>query len=163
LSATVQTVLLAVRHCVHRAWLAGVKATRRHLRDPRAHLHHLLLRVFPRRPAAARHLREDQAVAEFDFGIGAGREAAMRGRGFIPLRAGLLATWPLVAHAQNSSPDYPDRAITLIVPYAPGGGNDALARAVAEHMGKSLGQALVIENRGGAGGAVGTRQVAKAA
>jgi len=87
----------------------------------------------------------------------------MRGRAFIPLLAGLLAAWPLVAHPQSSSPDYPDRPITLVVPYAPGGGNDALARAVAEHMSKSLGQALVIENRGGAGGAVGTRQVAKAA
>jgi tripartite-type tricarboxylate transporter receptor subunit TctC len=89
--------------------------------------------------------------------------AAMRGREFIRLFAGALATWSLIAHAQNSPADYPDRPITLVVPYAPGGGNDVLARAVAEHMSKSLGQALVIENRGGAGGSVGTRQVAKAA
>jgi tripartite-type tricarboxylate transporter receptor subunit TctC len=87
----------------------------------------------------------------------------MRGREFIRLFAGVLATWSLIAHAQNSPADYPDRPITLVVPYAPGGGNDVLARAVAEHMSKSLGQALVIENRGGAGGSVGTRQVAKAA
>jgi tripartite-type tricarboxylate transporter receptor subunit TctC len=87
----------------------------------------------------------------------------MRGREFIRLFAGALATWSLIAHAQNSPADYPDRPITLVVPYAPGGGNDVLARAVAEQMSMSLGQALVIENRGGAGGSVGTRQVAKAA
>jgi len=57
--------------------------------------------------------------------------------------------------------DYPNHPLTLIVPYAPGGGNDVVARAVAEPMSKSLGQPVVIENRGGAGGSVGTRQVAK--
>jgi tripartite-type tricarboxylate transporter receptor subunit TctC len=58
--------------------------------------------------------------------------------------------------------DYPVRPITLIVPYTAGGGNDAMARLVAERMGKSLGQPVVIENRGGAGGSIATRQVAKA-
>ncbi|MGC1898482.1 MAG: tripartite tricarboxylate transporter substrate-binding protein, partial [Pseudolabrys sp.] len=87
----------------------------------------------------------------------------MRRREFILLLAGVVTTWPLVGHAQNSLSGYPDRPITLIVPYAPGGGNDVLARAVAEPMGKSVGQPLVIENRGSAGGSVGTRQVAKAA
>jgi tripartite-type tricarboxylate transporter receptor subunit TctC len=62
----------------------------------------------------------------------------MRGREFIRLFAGALATWSLIAHGQNSPADYPDRPITLVVPYAPGGGNDVLARAVAEHMSKSL-------------------------
>jgi tripartite-type tricarboxylate transporter receptor subunit TctC len=56
---------------------------------------------------------------------------------------------------------YPDHVITLVVPYPAGGGNDVLARIVAEAMGKSLGQQLVIENRGGAGGTIATRQVAK--
>jgi tripartite-type tricarboxylate transporter receptor subunit TctC len=84
----------------------------------------------------------------------------MQRREFIAL-LGSAATWPLSAQAQSSG--YPDHPITLIVPYAPGGGNDVLARAVAEPMGKALGQPLVIENRGGAGGSVGTRQVAKAA
>ena len=59
--------------------------------------------------------------------------------------------------------DYPARPITLVVPYAAGGGNDVMARIVAEKMSKSLGQQIVIENKGGAGGSIATRQVAKAA
>ena len=58
--------------------------------------------------------------------------------------------------------DYPSRPITLVVPYAAGGGNDVMARIVAEKMSKSLGQQIVIENKGGAGGSIATRQVAKA-
>ena len=58
---------------------------------------------------------------------------------------------------------YPTRPITLIVPYTAGGGNDAMARVVADKMGVSLGQQIVIENRGGAGGSIATRQVARAA
>ena len=87
----------------------------------------------------------------------------MRRRDFILLFAGGMATRPFAVHAQNSVAGYPDHPITLIVPYAPGGGNDVVARAVAEPMSKSLGQPVVIENRAGAGGSVGTRQVAKAA
>ena len=59
--------------------------------------------------------------------------------------------------------DYPTRPITLIVPYTPGGGNDAMARVVADKMSVALGQQIVIENRGGAGGSIATRQVARAA
>jgi tripartite-type tricarboxylate transporter receptor subunit TctC len=72
--------------------------------------------------------------------------------------AGVLA-WSGVAPAQ----DYPTKPITLVVPYAAGGGNDVLARLVAEPMAKQLGQQIVIDNRGGAGGSIGTRQVARAA
>jgi tripartite-type tricarboxylate transporter receptor subunit TctC len=69
----------------------------------------------------------------------------------------LLAT-TVAAAAQ----DYPSRPITLIVPYSAGGGNDLMARTAAEKMSKALGQQIVIENRGGAGGSIATRQVAKA-
>src|SRR5262245_64273141 len=76
-------------------------------------------------------------------------------RAFI-LTALLIASTPVVAQ------DYPSRPITLIVPYAAGGGNDLMARTAAEKMSKALGQQIVIENRGGAGGSIATRQVAKA-
>jgi tripartite-type tricarboxylate transporter receptor subunit TctC len=59
--------------------------------------------------------------------------------------------------------DYPSRPITLIVPYAAGGGNDVMARIVADKMGAALGQPIVVENRGGAGGSIATRAVAHAA
>jgi tripartite-type tricarboxylate transporter receptor subunit TctC len=60
--------------------------------------------------------------------------------------------------------DYPKRKpITLVVPFAPGGGNDILARAIAPSMSQALGQTIVIDNRPGAGGNVGTDQVARAA
>src|SRR5262245_34679759 len=55
----------------------------------------------------------------------------------------------------------PSRPITLVVPFPAGGGNDALARLVAERMSKTLGQQVVVENRGGAGGTVATRAIAK--
>jgi tripartite-type tricarboxylate transporter receptor subunit TctC len=51
----------------------------------------------------------------------------------------------------------------LVVPFPPGGGNDALARAAADGMSKTLGQQVVVDNRGGAGGTVATRAVAKSA
>ena len=60
--------------------------------------------------------------------------------------------------------DYPTRPIILVVPFPAGGGNDSLARAVAERMSRTLGQQVVVENRAaGGGGTVATRAVAKAA
>jgi tripartite-type tricarboxylate transporter receptor subunit TctC len=63
------------------------------------------------------------------------------------------------AHAQN----YPTRPITLVVPFPPGGSTDAAARIMAERMRVPLGQTIVIENVGGAGGSIGVGRVARAA
>jgi len=63
------------------------------------------------------------------------------------------------AHAQI----YPSRPITLVVPFPAGGSTDAVARIVAERMRMSLGQPVVIENVGGAGGSIGVGRVARAA
>jgi tripartite-type tricarboxylate transporter receptor subunit TctC len=57
---------------------------------------------------------------------------------------------------------YPTRPVTIVVPFAAGGGNDILARLLAQHMGQALGQQFVIENRAGAAGTIGARAVAKA-
>jgi tripartite-type tricarboxylate transporter receptor subunit TctC len=78
-------------------------------------------------------------------------------------RRWLLAAAFVLCAAGASAQDYPSRPITLIVPYAAGGGNDVMARIVAEKMSRSLGQQIVIENKGGAGGSIATRQIAKAA
>ena len=59
--------------------------------------------------------------------------------------------------------DYPNRPITVIVPFPPGGSTTVMARNVADKMSAALGQPIVVENRGGAGGTIGTRFAAKAA
>jgi tripartite-type tricarboxylate transporter receptor subunit TctC len=77
-------------------------------------------------------------------------------------RALLLAPLlPLAAAAQ--APPFPDRPLRLVIPWPPGGTNDIIGRLVTEGMAQRLGQPIVIENRGGAGGAVGTEAAAKAA
>jgi tripartite-type tricarboxylate transporter receptor subunit TctC len=58
--------------------------------------------------------------------------------------------------------DYPTRPVTLIVPFPPGGSTTVMARNVADKLSVSLGQQIVVENRGGAGGVIGTRFVARA-
>jgi tripartite-type tricarboxylate transporter receptor subunit TctC len=78
-----------------------------------------------------------------------------------------LATVALAAFAAltclpASAQTYPTRPITVVVPFPAGGPSDVVARIVAEHMGKLLGQTMVIENVGGAGGTIGSARVAAA-
>lgn len=74
------------------------------------------------------------------------------------MTAAVVAAGLLPAAAQ----DYPNRTITLIVPFPPGGSTTVMARNVADKMAELLGQQIVIDNRGGAGGTLGTRALAKA-
>jgi tripartite-type tricarboxylate transporter receptor subunit TctC len=67
---------------------------------------------------------------------------------------------PLVAQAQGS---YPDRPVTMVVPFPPGGVADTVARPVAEALARELKQSVVVENKAGAGGALGIGAVARAA
>jgi len=70
----------------------------------------------------------------------------------------LAALGPSHAFAQA----YPTKPVRLIVPFPPGGSTDIVARIVAQKLGERIGQPLVVENRGGAGGTIGTEAVAKA-
>jgi tripartite-type tricarboxylate transporter receptor subunit TctC len=75
--------------------------------------------------------------------------------------AALLAAFVLAASGPAVAQTYPTRPITLVVPFAPGGSSSTAARSVADKMSETLGQQIVIDNRGGAGGTVATRAVAK--
>jgi tripartite-type tricarboxylate transporter receptor subunit TctC len=68
----------------------------------------------------------------------------------------------LVMGAACAQP-YPSKPLRLIIPFPPGGSNDVVGRAIATQLGERLGQAVVIDNRGGAGGTIGTDAAAKAA
>lgn len=77
----------------------------------------------------------------------------------------LAASFTAAALAGASAPvwaDYPDKPITLIVPFAPGGPSDKIARDIAEALRKPLGQNVIVENVAGAGGTIGSARVARA-
>src|SRR3989440_10857221 len=78
------------------------------------------------------------------------------------MRALLAFVFALIANFAQAQ-DYPTRSITLIVPYPPGGGVDAMARIVADKLSAALGQQVVVDNRGGGSGLVGTRALIKSA
>src|SRR3954452_11657868 len=71
---------------------------------------------------------------------------------------GLALSAPVIAYAQ----DYPSRPITLVVGFPPGGSSDAAARIMQDPLNQALGQPIVIDNRGGAGGTLGAALVASA-
>jgi tripartite-type tricarboxylate transporter receptor subunit TctC len=74
----------------------------------------------------------------------------------------VLAACAALAAPLAAAQKFPERPIRFVVPFPPGGGNDILARALAPKMGEFLGQPVVIDNRPGAGGNIGTELVAKA-
>ena len=74
----------------------------------------------------------------------------------------LIATALLCIAVPAQAQSYPTKPIHLIVPFPPGGGNDTVARAIAQQLGPDLGQPMVIDNRPGAGGSVGAELAAKA-
>jgi tripartite-type tricarboxylate transporter receptor subunit TctC len=87
---------------------------------------------------------------------------------FISLRpSGLVAALALavgaIAVAPSHAADYPNRPVTIVVPYAPGGATDASARLVAQALQKQTGGSFIIENVGGAGTTIGSAKVARAA
>lgn len=80
-------------------------------------------------------------------------------------RRGLLAAaalLPIAAAAQDAAANYPSKPITFIVPYAAGGSSDARARQVAEKISRYLGQQVVVDNKPGGNGNIGTGMIARA-
>src|SRR5262249_38077940 len=77
--------------------------------------------------------------------------------------AGMVGLAAAAPRRRAVAGSYPDRPITLVVPFAPGGSTDILARIVAEHLRPALGQPIIVENRSGASGNIGTATVARAA
>lgn len=85
------------------------------------------------------------------------RRAIHRAGRAVAVGAALLGL-PLAVHAA-----FPDKPVTLVIPYAPGGSTDVLARLLSEAMARDLGQPVLVENAAGAGGTLGTAKVARAA
>jgi tripartite-type tricarboxylate transporter receptor subunit TctC len=74
--------------------------------------------------------------------------------------AGLLVALTTTVAAQS---DYPTRPVRLIIPFPPGGSNDVVGRVIAQHLGESLGKQVIVDNRAGAGGVIGTEVASKTA
>ena len=89
----------------------------------------------------------------------AAQSGAFRALALVAL--GVYATF-LVATPALAQSAWPSKTVKIVVPFAPGGTTDILARAIAPELSKAFGQAFVVENRGGAGGNIGAEQVAKA-
>jgi tripartite-type tricarboxylate transporter receptor subunit TctC len=87
----------------------------------------------------------------------------MQRRAFISRFAAAALLASLLASGSAAAQPYPNRPITLVVPFPPGGATDAIARTIQDSMSQSLGQQIVIENIGGAGGMIAAARSARAA
>lgn len=89
----------------------------------------------------------------------------MKRREFIKLAAGAAAAGPIggLAVSRARAANWPDKPVKFILPYAPGGATDLIARPWSEALSKAFGQQFVLEHRGGAGGMIGTEAASKAA
>ncbi len=87
------------------------------------------------------------------------RRTALRKSGTL-IAAATTSQW--LAAPAVAQPGFPTRSLRVVVPYPPGGATDATARLISEHLAKRLGQAVVVDNRSGASGAIGCAEVAKA-
>src|SRR5262245_60360112 len=94
--------------------------------------------------------------------LGSGRLVSCAEGSAMLARLALVIAMVLAGSASRAQ-TYPDRLVTLVVPYAAGGSSDVLGRLIGERLSKSLGQAIVIDNRAGAGSRIGTELVAKSA
>ncbi len=82
----------------------------------------------------------------------------LQSRSLLLTAAGLLVAMTTLAAAQS---DYPNKPIRMIIPFPPGGSNDVVGRVIAQHLGEVLGRQVYVDNRGGAGGVIGTDAAAK--
>jgi tripartite-type tricarboxylate transporter receptor subunit TctC len=82
---------------------------------------------------------------------------------FIQLAAAVIAVTLLTLSSQGAWSQATTRTIRIVVPFPPGGGNDVMARLLAEQIGRTQGLTMVVENRPGAGTAIGTNAVSRAA
>lgn len=87
----------------------------------------------------------------------------MRRREFLAMAGATAVTGFSIPRATAQVANWPERPVRCIIPYAPGGGSDLIGRPWAEALSQAFGQQFVVENRGGAGGMIGTEAVAKAA
>jgi tripartite-type tricarboxylate transporter receptor subunit TctC len=89
--------------------------------------------------------------------------APMRFNRRIVVLASVAALWGLTSHSAHAQGAWPNKPVRIVVPFAPGGTTDILARAVAPELSRVFGQQFIVENKGGAGGNLGAEAVAKSA
>jgi len=82
---------------------------------------------------------------------------------FRPIAVSLLAALALACAGASHAQTFPVKPVRIVVPFAPGGANDIIARVLSQRLSEPLGQQVIVENRGGAGGAIGAELVARSA